>query len=130
ELRAEPYWKNKIKHCVNVEVILETNVVEILGKDHLQKVKLDKKFNDQAELALNGLFIEAGSEPNIEYARGLGVETDEKGYIKIGSDGATSVVGVWAAGDITDGSDGFQQVITAAAEGAIAVRNIFKWLKK
>jgi len=130
ELRAEPYWKNKLKNCANVEMILETNVVEILGKDHLQKVKLDKAFNGQKELALNGLFIEAGSEPNIEYARGLEMETNEKGYIKISSDGATSVVGVWAAGDITDGSDGFQQVITAAAEGAIAVRSIFKWLKK
>lgn len=130
ELRAEPYWKNNIMHCANIEMIFETNVVEILGKDHLQKVRLDKKFNEQDELALNGLFIEAGSEPNIEYARGLGVETDERGYIRIGSDGATSVVGAWAAGDITNGSDGFQQVITAAAEGAIAVRSIFKWLKK
>ena len=51
-------------------------------------------------------------------------------YLKINPDSSTSVVGVWAAGDITNGSDKFRQVITAAAEGAIAARSIFNYLKK
>ena len=129
-LRAEPYWTEKLGKCENVELILETNVVEILGEERLREVELDKEFKGQSKLALDGLFIEAGSEPNIEYARGLALKTNEKGYIEVGADCATSTLGVWAAGDITTGSDGFQQVITAAAEGAIAIRSIFRWLKK
>lgn len=129
ELRAEPYWTDKIKKTENIEVIYNTNVVEIFGEEKLEKVELDKEFKGECELELDGLFIEAGSEPNIDYAKGLELETDEKGYIKIKKDCTTSVLGAWAAGDITDGSDGFQQVITAAAEGAIAVRSIFRYLK-
>ena len=130
ELKAEPYWTQKIKNSDNVEIILNTNVVEILGEEKLQKVELDREYSKSCGLKLDGLFIEAGSEPNIEYASGINLKTNEKGYIEINKDCTTSVMGAWAAGDITDGSDGFQQVITAAAEGAIAVRSIFRWLKK
>jgi thioredoxin reductase len=67
--------------------------------------------------------------PNLDYAKNLGIETNESGYIKIMPNGAASVPGVFAAGDITDGSDKFCQVITAAAEGAIAARGIYNYLK-
>lgn len=129
ELRSEPYWKREMEKGGKTEVLLETNVVEILGKDKLEKVRLDKEYKNQKELALDGLFIEAGSEPNIDFAKNLEIETNEKGYIKIKPDCATNVSGVWAAGDITDGSDNFRQVVTAASEGAIAARAIFRWLK-
>jgi thioredoxin reductase (NADPH) len=77
------------------------------------------------------LFIEAGFIPAFEeFTRDLDLEKDEQGYIKIKKDGATNMPGIFAAGDITDGSDGFRQVITAAAEGAIAARAVFNWLKK
>ena len=62
--------------------------------------------------------------------RKLGVDVDDDGYIIIQSDAATSVSGVWSAGDSTTGSDNFKQVITAAAEGAIAARSISNFLKK
>ncbi len=130
ELKAEPYWTKKISHSENVEIIFNTNVVEILGRDKLERVELDKEYKNNCQLEMDGLFIEAGSVPNIEYARGIKLETDKKGYIKINPDCTTSLTGAWAAGDVTDGSDGFQQVITAAAEGAIAVRSIFRWLKE
>ena len=130
ELRAEPFWVDLIKKNEKIEVIYNTNITEILGEEKLQKVKLDKENNGKDELEIEGLFIEAGSDPDIGYADDLGVETDEGGYVKIKSDCSTSAPGVWSAGDITDGSDKFRQVITAAAEGAIAVRSVFNWLKK
>jgi thioredoxin reductase len=66
----------------------------------------------------------------MDFAKDLNLEIDENNHIQIQSDSATSVTGVWAAGDITNGSDKFRQVITAAAEGAIAARSIFNYLKK
>lgn len=129
ELRAEPFWVNLIKNNKKTEVLYETNVVEILGEQKLEKVKLDKAYNNSNELNLNGLFVEVGSDPAVEYFSELGIELDKAGYIKIKKTGATNVLGVFAAGDITDGSDKFRQVITAASEGAISARAVYNFLK-
>ncbi|PIP28156.1 MAG: hypothetical protein COX29_02845 [Candidatus Moranbacteria bacterium CG23_combo_of_CG06-09_8_20_14_all_35_22] len=130
ELHAEPFWVESIKKNKKIEVLYNTNVLEILGQEKLEKVKLDKNYNNSNELNLDGLFIEAGSDPAVEYFSELGIELDEGGYIKIQKNGATNISGVFSAGDITDGSDKFRQVITAASEGAIAVRGIYNFLKK
>jgi thioredoxin reductase len=112
-----------------IEIIHEANVIEFQGKERLEKVILDREYNKQKEILVDGVFIEIGSDPDISYAKDLGITTDEQGYVKINKDGSTSVSGVWAAGDLTDGSDKFRQVITAAAEGAIAARSAYQWLK-
>ncbi|MFA6160240.1 MAG: FAD-dependent oxidoreductase [Parcubacteria group bacterium] len=130
ELRAEPFWVNLIKNNKKIEVLYETNVVKILGEQKLEKVKLDREYKNSQDLNLDGLFIEAGSDPAVEYFSELGIELDENRYIKIQKTGATNISGIFAAGDITDGSDKFRQVITAASEGAIAVRGIYNFLKK
>lgn len=130
QLRAEPYWVNLIGKNEKITVIYNTNVIEIAGKEKLRTIKLDNPYQGRNELNVDGLFIEAGSVPNVDFAKDLGIETDEEGYVKVKKNNATSVEGVWAAGDITDGSDKFRQVITAAAEGAIAARSIFNYLKK
>ncbi|MDQ1283835.1 MAG: Pyr redox 2 protein [Patescibacteria group bacterium] len=130
ELRAEPFWLKLIENNEKIELIYETNVAKISGGDKLEKIELDKDYNGGKELKIDGLFIEAGSDPDISYAKDLEIKLDEGGYVKIAKDGATSMPGVWAAGDITDGSDKFRQVLTAAAEGAITARSIFNWLKK
>ncbi len=76
------------------------------------------------------MFIEIGSDPNVDLARDLGVATDDGGFITVGADMSTNIPGIYAAGDITDGSDKFRQVITAAAEGAIAARTLHAALAK
>lgn len=130
ELRCEAYWKNLIEKNSKIEVVYETNVVEIKGGGAVEKIQLDRKYQDREEILVNGVFIEIGSDPNIDFAKDLGLAVDEKNYIRVQADGKTSFAGVWAAGDITTGSDGFRQVITAAAEGAVAARSISTYLKK
>ena len=127
KLRAEPYWVNLVEKNNKIEVIYNTNIIEILGDTKIEKVILD---SSKKELLIDGLFIEAGSEPSFDFAKNLNIEVDEGGYIKIKTDSSTNVAGVWAAGDITTGSDNFRQVITAAAEGAIAARSVYNFLKK
>lgn len=129
ELRAEPFWIGEIEKNPKIEIVFETNVMEAIGGNKLEKVKLDKKYKGVSELSLEGLFIEAGHNPSLKFADALNLEMDEQGYIKIQKDCATNVPGIFAAGDITNGSDGFRQVITAASEGAIAARAVFNWLK-
>lgn len=130
KLRAEPYWINLIEKNPKIEVIYNTNILEVSGAEKLQKIELDKTYKNAETINIDGLFIEAGSAPNIDFAKDLEIETDKEGYIKIKPNCATNITGVWAAGDITDGSDKFRQVITACAEGAIAARSIYNYLKE
>ena len=130
KLRAEPFWINLISKNPKIEVVYNTNVLEISGAEKLQKVHLDKDYKNSETLDVDGLFIEAGSVPNLDFAADLQLETDTEGCIKIKADSSTNVSGVWAAGDITDGSDKFRQVITACAEGAMAARSIYNFLEK
>jgi thioredoxin reductase (NADPH) len=130
ELPAEEYWKKLLAENEKIEIIYNTNVLEVMGKEKVEKIKLDKKNNGQEELLLEGLFIEVGSDPSWDFAQDLNLKTDEGGYLKIGEDGTTNIEGIWAAGDITTGSNKFRQAITAAAEGAIAARSAFDYLKK
>lgn len=130
ELRCEPFWQKRIAENNKIEVVYNTNLTEVIGQEKLEKIRIDKKYNSSDEIKVDGVFIEIGSDPNVDFAKDLNLDVDEKSYIKIKSSCETSVTGVWAAGDITDGSDKFRQVITAASEGAIAARSIFNYLKK
>ncbi|MFA5994593.1 MAG: FAD-dependent oxidoreductase [Parcubacteria group bacterium] len=128
-LSAEPIWLEKIAANPKIEVITSTNVIEIKGEAKVEKIILDKAHEDKTYLAVDGVFIEIGSEPGIELIRKLVVETDEKNFIKVGADQSTNVPGVFAAGDITTGSNKFRQLITASAEGALAANGAYKKVK-
>ena len=130
QLRAEPHWIKKIEDNAKIEIIYNTTVSEIRGETKVAAIETETKEKQKNTIQLDGIFIEAGSDPNMDFSGRLHLDTDEQGYIKIKSDAATSLSGVWAAGDITDGSDKFRQVVTAAAEGAIAARSIYNYLKK
>ena len=128
-MSAEPAWLEKIAENKKIEMIRGTGVVEIKGKEKVEKVVLDKIYNDQSSLMVDGVFIEVGTEPGVELAQKIGVMTDEQNYIKVGEDMTTNVPGIFAAGDITTGSSKFRQVITACSEGAIAANSAYKMLK-
>ena len=59
----------------------------------------------------------------------MGIKLDEYGFIDTKEDQSTNIKGVFAAGDITNNSNKFEQFITAAAEGAIAANSAFKYLQ-
>jgi thioredoxin reductase (NADPH) len=130
KLRCENFWMNAIEKNPKVHVLYNTNIKEIRGGEKIEEVVLDNPHEGSDLLKLDGLFVEIGAEPNVELVKNLELETDEQGYIKIESDGKTSKKGIWAAGDITTGSNKFKQIVTAAAEGAIAANSIQMFLKK
>lgn len=130
QLRAEGIWLELIEKNPKIEIINNTNVKEIKGDEKLQKVLLDNLYKGSDELSLDGVFVEIGFDPHLEIIKNLGVDVDEDGYVRVEADGRTSQRGIWAAGDITTGSNKFKQIVTAAAEGAIAANSIQKYLKK
>ena len=128
-LPAEPTWLEKMAANPKIEVIKNTNIIEIKGKEKVEKVVLDKAYEDQNHLDVSGVFVEIGSNPGVELAERIGVEVDEQGFVKVKADMSTNIPGVFAAGDITTGSNKFRQILTASAEGAVAANGVYKMLK-
>lgn len=132
EIRAEPINQEQMEKLVEagkVEIILENEVAEIVGTEHLEKVMLRLPFNGSTELVVDGLFIEIGATPRSNLAKDLGVTLDERGYISVTPMMITNMPGVFAAGDITPLFGGFKQDITAAAMGAVAATSAYQYYK-
>ena len=129
-LRADPIWRERVQKNSKIEIIYETNVMEILGDGNKVKaLKLDRPYQGSSQLKVDGLFIEIGGKPGTELVKSLGMELDEKGYLKVKPDMSTSMAGVFAAGDVANASGEFQQIVTATSEGALAAKSVYQYLK-
>ena len=99
---------------------------EILGEEKLTGViTVDKTDQSERKIELDGLFVAIGGIPTSGLVDGL-VDLNPQGYIITGEDCQTSVDGIYAVGDIRVKS--LRQVITAAADGAIAVHAAEKYI--
>ncbi len=126
KLRAEPSYVSQIEQNERIEVIHNVNVTELKGMEHLETVVLD----NGKELKMDGLFVEIGGIPSTELAKSIGINVNDHGFIVVSSGMETNVEGVYAAGDVTTGSNGLEQIITACAEGAIAAESAYKFERK
>jgi thioredoxin reductase (NADPH) len=126
ELKAEPAWVEQLNQKKNIETIYNATIEEVSGESRVEQVKL----NNGSELKLDGVFIEIGSTPGKALINDLDLKTDPRGYIVVDPEMKTSVEGVWAAGDITAGAFKFRQVVTATAEGALAIYSAYLDTKK
>jgi len=129
ELKGEPMWIDVVTKKDNIKIIYTTIVIGIEGETHVERVKLSRPYNGSEYLNVDGIFVEIGSEPNVDLANKLNLELED-GLIKVNVDQSTSVEGIWAAGDCTTGSNRFRQVVTAAAEGSIAANSIYSYLRR
>ncbi|MDD3263357.1 MAG: FAD-dependent oxidoreductase [Candidatus Nanoarchaeia archaeon] len=126
EFRAEDMWIKKAKEKSNIEFILEDEVKEIVGNDSVEKINL----KSGKKVELNGIFIEIGNIPNTLLLKNTNVEFDDKGFVIVDSSQKTSNEYIYAAGDLTNASQHFEQLVTSASEGAICVHSIQKQLNK
>ncbi len=124
-VRPEPVNLRQMMDSPNIEPVFSANVIELKGVDGLSSVVLDRQHNGSNELNLDGLFIEIGADPRIELAQSLGAELNEKNEVHVDKEMRTNVHGLFAAGDVTDGSGDLKQTITAAAQGAIAATSAY-----
>ena len=129
-MRCEPVILERLEKNSKIEIIYNTNITEVLGDKKVELIEINNKYNGGNKIKLDGLFIEVGSIPFVDLAKGLGVKIDKSGCIIIEASGSTNVEGIYAAGDITNGSNGLRQIVTAVSEGAIAATSIYKYLKK
>jgi thioredoxin reductase (NADPH) len=105
-----------------------TVVEEILGGEHVEGVRVrDVKTGGKRTLECDGVFIFVGFTPNTESLRGV-LKLDERGYVVTDETMATSVRGVYAAGDCRKRP--FRQIVTACGEGAVAAHSVEGFLDK
>ena len=126
-LRATKVYHEPLKHAENVEFRWNSAVGALLHDEKLTGVRLkDVNTGEESELALDGLFISIGRDPVTQLFRGQ-LELDERGYIVAGESTQTSVPGVFAVGDVR--TKEVRQIITAAADGAVAAHYVEEYLK-
>lgn len=127
EITAENITLERMKKLDDkVEILLETAVKELVGKDKLEKIVLSKPHKESSDLVLDGLFVEIGAIPSVELAVSLSVELDDRGYIKVDPMMKTNIDGIFAAGDTVNHFGSFKQDITAAAMGAVAATSAYE----
>ncbi len=127
--RAEPVMLERAKNNPKVEILAGFNIARVKGDKRVQAIELDKEYAGSVELALDGLFIEVGMIPNATLLKDLGVEIDAAGQLVVDAAGATSEAGLFAAGDVSSGSNGIRQVLSAAAEGMIVAHSAYNFIR-
>jgi len=130
QFRAKPWFVEEAKSRGNIEFVLDSVVDEIRGDGSrvTSVVVRNKVTGERREINVDGVFIEIGFEPPKEWFRSLGLDVDERGYIKVDHWLRTNIPGVFAAGDCTNVWIGFRQVVTAAAMGAVAAYSAYTYL--
>ncbi len=126
ELRAVRSLQTQAFKTENLELVWDSVLDEITGADDVTGVKVKNvKTGETTELALDGVFVAVGITPDSRVFDGL-VDM-EAGFIKAGEDGATSLPGLYAAGDVR--TKAMRQIVTAAADGANCVHSIDEYLR-
>ena len=123
EFRASDNLVDKVKAKDNIELVLESSIIELLGDDHLQGIKTDTG----REIVLDGLFVSIGRTPNTKNLID-GLELVEGDYAKANEDCHTNIPGVFVAGDVR--SKELRQLVTATSDGAIAATEAVNYLKE
>lgn len=126
QLRAEQILQERIFENPKIEVLWDTVVEEINGKDSLKYLSLRHvKDNTNSQLNIDGLFISIGTTPNSKIVDNL-VELNEWREVKVGKNMTTSQPGLYAAGDVTDACP--EQMATAVGTGVAAALAITEYL--
>jgi alkyl hydroperoxide reductase subunit F len=126
-LKADDILVRKLRSLPNVDVLVSARTTEVVG-DGRQVTGLsyeDRTTGALHSLAVAGVFVQIGLLPNTDWLKGT-LELSRFGEIVVDDKGATSVPGVYAAGDVT--TVPFKQIIIAAGDGARAALGAFEHL--
>lgn len=138
ESKMSQYLVDQIRGTKNIEVLLDTQVVEMIGATRLERVVL-KQGDDQVERECAAVFVFVGARPHSDFIRDL-VAVNEQGFILTGTDldmkkwplerdpylMETSVPGVFAAGDVRHGV--VRRVASAVGQGSVCISFVHQYL--
>ena len=128
EFRASKIMATRVLEHDKIDVLWNTVVDEVLGDTSVEGVRLRNVETGAVEdFTTQGVFVAIGHDPNTALFAGQ-LELDEKGYIEVFGTTATSVEGVFGAGDVVDHT--YRQAVTAAGMGCEAAIDAERWLER
>jgi NADH-dependent peroxiredoxin subunit F len=127
ELRADAVLQKKLRSLANVTIVTQGQTTEVTGDGKRVNgiVYKDRATNEEKRIELEGVFVQIGLVPNTEWLKGS-IELSKFGEIVVDAKGATSIPGVFAAGDVT--TVPYKQIVIAVGEGAKASLSAFDHL--
>ncbi|MEK7502104.1 MAG: thioredoxin-disulfide reductase [Patescibacteria group bacterium] len=124
--RASQIMQDKAKKNPKIKFLLNTEVTKILGEEKVTGVEIkNNKTNEISRMDIDGIFVAIGHIPNTKVF--IGIELDEKSYIKVRDHTKTNIEGVFVAGDVHDSH--YKQAVTAAGFGCMAALEADQWLR-
>jgi thioredoxin reductase (NADPH) len=127
EFRASRIMLDRAAANEKIRILTNTQVLAVEGEGTVTGLRVrDALSGVESTLPVTGVFVAIGHDPRSALVRGI-VDLDDEGYVKVqGRTTATSVDGVFAAGDLVDHT--YRQAITAAGMGCSAAIDAERWL--
>lgn len=127
ELRASAIMQRRVLKAENIEILWNTETVEVLGEEEVEGVRVvNNQTQEEQVIPAQAFFVAIGHEPNTGIFEGK-LDMDENGYIITEPDTSrTNVEGVFASGDVQDHV--YRQAITAAGSGCMAALDAERFL--
>jgi thioredoxin reductase (NADPH) len=129
DFRASKIMADRVKKTPNIEILFNTETLEVLGeKDLVTGAKvINRVTSEEKIIPCTGFFVAIGHKPNTDIFSDY-IHLDETGYIKYAQPGSskTNVEGVFVAGDAADKT--YRQAITAAGTGCVAALDAERYL--
>ncbi len=127
--RASKIMQDRALNNPKIEMLWNTAVTEIVGKDHLESISLKNTVTGaESSMTVAGLFSAIGHRPNTDVFKGV-IDMEDSGYLITRPDSTyTNIDGVFACGDVKDHV--YRQAITAAGSGCMAAIDTERWLEQ
>ncbi len=127
EMRASDIMQKRVKNTKNIEILWNTETVEILGDQEVKGVRVKNVQTEETrDITIQGFFVAIGHKPNTEIFKDY-LDMDENGYIKtVPGTSKTNIEGIFASGDAQDHV--YRQAVTAAATGCMAALDAERFL--
>ncbi len=119
----------KVKASGNITILTDTVAERFIGSNTISEIKTKNTVNGEKDvLKVSGVIIAIGVQPDSKLAADCGVELCERGFIKTDAYLETNIKGIFAAGDVR--TTPLRQVITAAADGAVAATSAVNYVNE
>ena len=128
EFRASKIMQQRVLNNEKIDVIWNSNVVDILGENDVTGVKLENTISKEiSDMPIDGVFLAIGHKPNTDLFKNI-IDLNESGYIITKNGTNTNIPGIFACGDVQDWI--YRQAVTAAGMGCQAAIDAEKWLEE
>ena len=128
DLNADKVLQENASSSPKIFFKLHSVIEEIKGDDKVRYLKLnDTLSNKKSSINVDGVFIYSGLKPSTDFLKGI-INLDDSGRVVVDDNLATNIPGIFAAGDVR--KKRLRQVVTAVADGAIAVSSVKEYLEK